>query len=154
MTRIQLPGAAGWIIRFSLIKPGHTVRTFIYCKDHSNILKDIKEGSARAACHDSLLQAPLAKFPSFHLPTGFLNPALLCPSSSSVTGQAAILSSTLLHQILFWVQLRIRWWILTHLCHKHFQCSSSCINKGQTLWHFSPNSSRCPGSGGQSQVKI
>lgn len=146
MTRIQLPGAAGWIIRFSLIKPGQGVRTFIYCKDHSNILKDIKEGSARAACHDSLLQAPLAKFPSFHLPTGFFNTALLCP--------AATLSSILLHLILFRVQLRIRWWILTHLCQKHFQCSSSFINKGQTLWHFSPNSSRFPVSGEQSQVKI
>lgn len=82
MTRIQLPGSAGWIIHFSLIKPGNTVRTFIYCKDHSNILKDIKEGSARAACHDSLLQAPLAKFPSFHLPRGFFpGTALIQPCS-------------------------------------------------------------------------
>lgn len=69
MTRIQLPGAAGWIIHFSLIKPGNTVRTFIYCKDHSNILRDIKEGSATAACRDSLLQAPLIKSLNFHLPT-------------------------------------------------------------------------------------
>ena len=112
MTRIQLIWSAGWIICFSdkgWVLTSNTVRTFIYCKYPSNILKVIC--SRKKICHSCLSWLTICKLPlsnpvSFHLLTKpicsegpsqkHLVTSLALPSSTSVTGETVTSSATLL----------------------------------------------------------